>query len=551
MNDRSIDDARIGATMQLNRVASTDVHLSAVGFGTFQLQLVPERQAVDTLVRGFELGVNWVHTSHEYGGAEPLIAQAISRLERRIIVLNQASGEPAYMDAVFEKTRRMFGNADGSLEMFGINCIDDAELREQNVWGPGGLVELLKRKKEQGRVRALFCSTHGSPDYVARLITCGVFDAVMIPYNPLGFHALSYFEEAVGRQGEDLEQNRERIFPLASANGVALLVMKPLAGGLMCRGKAFPPRAWLSGEHEHLAAGDVLRGILEHPAVCAVVPGTASTEEAEENARAGHRPVLVGIERSAAIGTAIDEMRATICSRCGACHSSCSQRLPISFMFRDGYIWNYRSESAVVEDYLCYFALHSSKALACHTCQQQTCACPSGIDIPAALGRLHGVMIELRQEELLPPTPDEALGRWVQQRHWAQLVSKELPSTLSVGDERACRLWLHNSGTDTWHAPLDAHVDTGLALGVFIDGRLVGRVPLRHDVESGQRTNIAFSLRAPRRSGMHRVSLCLMPWRDRSQSARSSMLLTAPLRVDPRSMEPNAFGSFFRRWLRR
>ena len=34
-----------------------------VGFGTSQLQLVPERQAIDTLCRGFELGVNWVHLS--------------------------------------------------------------------------------------------------------------------------------------------------------------------------------------------------------------------------------------------------------------------------------------------------------------------------------------------------------------------------------------------------------------------------------------------------------------------------------------------------------
>ena len=63
--------------MQTRPVGRSGIHLSVVGFGTAQLQMVPEQQAVDTLVRGFDLGVNWVHTAPDYGGIDPWIQKAI------------------------------------------------------------------------------------------------------------------------------------------------------------------------------------------------------------------------------------------------------------------------------------------------------------------------------------------------------------------------------------------------------------------------------------------------------------------------------------------
>ena len=49
--------------MELRQLGRTGLRVSAVGFGTCQLRLVPEAQAIDTLLRGFELGVNLVHTA--------------------------------------------------------------------------------------------------------------------------------------------------------------------------------------------------------------------------------------------------------------------------------------------------------------------------------------------------------------------------------------------------------------------------------------------------------------------------------------------------------
>ena len=63
--------------MQQRRLGRTNLAVSAVGFGTCQLRLVTETQAIDTLLRGFDLGVNLVHTAPDYEGAEEIVARAV------------------------------------------------------------------------------------------------------------------------------------------------------------------------------------------------------------------------------------------------------------------------------------------------------------------------------------------------------------------------------------------------------------------------------------------------------------------------------------------
>ncbi|MHC4942545.1 MAG: aldo/keto reductase, partial [Planctomycetota bacterium] len=379
--------------MRFNRVGKTDIQLSSVGFGTCQLRLVPERQAIDTLKRGFELGVNWVHTAPDYGGTEELIARAIEESGKEIKVLSNGFGEMSHFKHLFENTCRIFKK--DRMEMYGISCVDDHEILGHNVWEKGGMIDFLLEKKEEGRIGSLFCTTHGNPEYIERLVTCGHFDAVMLSYNPLGFHVLSYYGKAEGKEFEDIDRTCEKIFPLAMEREVSLLIMKPLAGGMLCRSKAFPPHKRFSEERDELSASDVLRAILREPAVCAVVPGTASLDEAEENARAGHEPIEIPEERLKIIDDTVADMKAALCSRCGECEDTCSKSLRISWLFREGYIWNYPSDTFEALSRLHYFDLHPDKRLVCETCQDRTCRCPYGVDIPASLARIHGQMLSL------------------------------------------------------------------------------------------------------------------------------------------------------------
>jgi len=478
--------------MKYNQIGGTGLRLSVVGFGTCQYRLTPRRQAIETLIRGFKLGVNWVHTAPDYGGAENIIAEAVKKSGLNIHVLSNASGEMAHFKHIFENTCHILDT--NRLEMFGISGIDYCESLGQNVFGPGGMVEFLKRKKEEGRLGGLFCTTHGAPDYVAKLIRSGFFDAIMLSYNPLGFHVLSYFGESEGKAYEDIKKNKETVFPLALKHKVSLLIMKPLAGGLLCPSKAFLPHKRFSSESKCLSAPDLLRYILSFPAVSAVVPGTACIEEAEENALAGHEPVGISKQCANEIEQAVINMKADLCSRCGDCESTCSKSLPISWLFREAYIWNYPSDTFEALQRLHYFHLHPDDELACESCKNRTCICTKGIDIPVSLEHVHRQMKVLRKTNLMHATPEKIEKSTIKGAVSAQVLLKDIPSRIMAKDAVSGRLWIRNAGDEIWWSTASKDGRSALLLSIRTGKKTIIEVPLRHDVGPGLSTHFVFDL---------------------------------------------------------
>src|SRR5262249_9761764 len=167
--------------MEYRRLGRSGLSVSVVGLGTSQLRLVPERQALETLLRGFDLGINLVHTAPDYGRAEHFVAEAVARTDKRVFVASQGYDVPLNSSGPVHRFEELFETPckrlrTERLEIFGIAQIDDREARGENVWGAHGMVEFLQHKKEQGRLGAIFCTTHGSPQYVTRLVETGVFD---------------------------------------------------------------------------------------------------------------------------------------------------------------------------------------------------------------------------------------------------------------------------------------------------------------------------------------------------------------------------------------
>src|SRR5262249_19097599 len=154
----------------------TNLRVSVVGFGTCQLRLVPESQAVAALLRGISLGVNLIHTAPDYEGADDLIARALRQVSCDAIVCSQGYGPIGQFEQHFESLCAKLEKP--RLKLFGIACIDDREALGENVWGAGGMVDFLLRKKKQGRLDGIFCTTHGSPEHIKKLLQSDVFDAL-------------------------------------------------------------------------------------------------------------------------------------------------------------------------------------------------------------------------------------------------------------------------------------------------------------------------------------------------------------------------------------
>lgn len=503
--------------MNYRRLGRTGLRVSVVGFGTCQLRLVPERVAVETLRRGFELGVNIVHTAPDYEGADELVARVVKETAPDVIVCSQGYGSMDLFEYFFESTCAKFGKR--SLELFGIACVEDREALGENVWGAGGMVEFLLRKKQEGRLRGIFCTTHGSPEYIRGLIRTNVFDALMVAYNVLGFHLLSFstvrgqpdaarargsrssqppLPDAIGRRTtfESISRNRAEVFPLARQYDVGLMIMKPLAGGLLCAGKAFPPRAGLAPGGAGISAREALRLILGSPEVSCVVPGTASPAEAEENASAGCGDIAVPERKVEQLTANARSFDSAVCSRCGLCDSSCSQGLPVSWLFRAGYLSLYPSETFETQDELDYFRLHPSDHAACDACHNVTCHCPSGIDIKAGLVRIHQTMSELAGAGLAPSP--HAIQRRVRSvdGYGARIVISDIPTAIRPDTLATCRLYLENIGWRAWHAGGDEGKPR-TTLFVYLGGELQQVAGLRIDVHPGERGHFVFEFPAP------------------------------------------------------
>jgi glutamate-1-semialdehyde 2,1-aminomutase len=520
--------------MERRRVGRTDLELSVVGLGTAQLVMMPRRDAVAALARGFTLGANWVHSAPDYGEVEPWIADAIAASGRDVHVLAQGPGPLSMLEPYFEHTRRLFRR--DRLALYGLGCVDDLERIGENVWGAGGMVELLLEKKRAGQLGGIFCTTHGSAEYVTKLIRSGVFDAIMLAMNPVGFHLLTYNPPAEeGRTFEHIPDVRSQVLPVAVEHGVSILAMKALGGGLLSRGRAFPPHEWLASPAAPIAAGDLLKYALAEPGVCAVVAGCASLEEVEENVRAGHAPIELTSARRQLVERSAARMRLTLCSRCGACESSCSRSLPISFMFRDAYIWNYRTEAFMADDRFDYFRLHPDTALACATCVDRTCLCPQGLDVPQALTRVHANVHQLVAAGHRPGPAEQVHTAEGNGNGSVRVLSHDVPELMAAGTHAVARFVVENTSDAMWLAPQYARRKAdALGVAVSIEGRIAGRAPLRTNVSPGQRSMLVVELRAPLAEGTHDVEVALAPMTRSLDPSRKTKLHRGVLRVEAR-----------------
>ena len=501
--------------MNYRRLGRSELVVSVIGFGTTQLRRVPEKQAIQSLARAFELGVNLVNTGPDYEGADDLVAAALreSAPARPVVLSCQAGGSVSDIERAFETACETYGRP--CIDLFGLGAIAEQEAFGHDVWGAKGTVEFLRRKKEEGRVRALFASDHGNPAQMRRLVERDVFDVLMLAYNPLGFHIISFRPDKVwqietpplplkGEYGwEDMPRTGAEILPMARARDVGVMLMKPLAGGLLTASKAFPPIPWREGLPAPLAARDVLRYLLQEDGVSCVVPGMASVEEVEENAAAGSGPIPLEPAQREAVRAATAALSGTLCSRRGACEDTCSKGLPVSFIFRAAYHYLYPSAPFEVSSNLQYFKLHPWEQSACESCDNRTCRCPAGIDIPREMMAIHRKMVELRDRGLVP-AGNGGGEAWASGRDRSAVVlSRELPLRAPRGEHITIRVHLRNNSTRWWRrAPGPDRV----ALAVFLDEQRRATVPLRQDVWPTGQCHFAFTLQMTR-AGRHEVRL--------------------------------------------
>jgi diketogulonate reductase-like aldo/keto reductase len=233
-----------------------------VGLGTWNTFGGDEAAARAVVTAALAAGSHLFDSSPMYGGAERSLGRALEgRREGTVVATKIWTSSVEEGKRQYEAQLGFFGRVD-------IAQVHNLVARREHLpW--------LEAEREAGRVDRLGI-THYDPGAfgeLGRTMRTGRFDTVQLPYNPL-----------------ERECERE-LLPLAAELGLAVIVMRPLAGGrLVSRAPAAAELAPLRELGVETWAQALLKWVLSDERVDVAIPATSRPERAGENAAAGSPP---------------------------------------------------------------------------------------------------------------------------------------------------------------------------------------------------------------------------------------------------------------------
>jgi diketogulonate reductase-like aldo/keto reductase len=238
-----------------------------VGLGTWKTFDTDVQAAHRVLDAALAAGARLSDTSPMYGGAERSLATALdSRREQAVVATKIWADSLSEGHEQYERQLTWFGRVE-------IEQVHNLVLWREHL-------EWLELERAEGHVDRLGV-THYSPAAFGELVTAlrtGRFQTVQVPYNPL-----------------QRECERE-LLPLAAELGIAVIVMRPFAGGELLRRRPSPEELAALGVETWPQA--LLKWALSDERVDVVIPATKRHERARENAAAGASPRLDAEQRT-------------------------------------------------------------------------------------------------------------------------------------------------------------------------------------------------------------------------------------------------------------
>ena len=366
--------------MQYTTLGRTGIRVSRLGLGCMRLPVrddgkVDRPEAAALIRRALEGGITILdsHPNYHAGESEEVIGEALDGVPRDAYVLQTKT--PIYKapteDDNFE-TR-----LDMSLRRLRTDHIDvylyhSAALEHVKANGEAAL-EVMRRAREDGRIRHLGLSTHDTPDNVRTLVDSGVFESILMQYNLLDRKYAPCFEHA-------------------RAKGMGTSVMGPIGGGRLVH----PSDLTTLVPGSSSAAEACLRFVWSDPNVDVAFSGMSTLEQLEENLAIAARakPLepdeLDALEAEVEKRKALADLYCTGCNYCMPCPNGVN--IPNCFLYMN-WLAVYGLEGPARRAYagLVEKEADASRCVACGECEDK---CPQRIHIAEQLERTHQALAE-------------------------------------------------------------------------------------------------------------------------------------------------------------
>ena len=170
--------------MQYRRFGKTNLHLSVFSLGTMRY-LNDSENVQQTIEKALSLGINHLETARGYGDSEAYLGKAIKAglsVPRNQIYITTKIPPTADAD-----TMRQY--IDESLNRLNLDYLDCLGIHGLNTWqhlewvqAKNGCMQAVEEAINDGRVRHIGFSTHGSLDVILAAINTNLFEFVNLHY---------------------------------------------------------------------------------------------------------------------------------------------------------------------------------------------------------------------------------------------------------------------------------------------------------------------------------------------------------------------------------
>ena len=278
------------------------------------------------------------------------------------------------------------------LERLQIDCIDyyflhNVDLKAMNRLLKKDVLKFLSKAKQEGKIKYVGFSYHGTTEEFPLLLDAYDWDMVMIQYN--------YFDNNVQADIEGIHH--------AASKGIGIFIMEPLKGGILA-GK-MPDEVesiFKKADPSKTNAEWSISWILNHPEITCVFSGMNNIAQIDENIAIGNsvEPHSMSLEELETIDyakRALKELLQINCTSCGYC-LPCPRGVNIPEcmkIYNEKYLFNQKGllNQSLIDYYLTVsgIMIDSSNAGLCNGCGKCLRKCPQHLDIPKELDKVKNV----------------------------------------------------------------------------------------------------------------------------------------------------------------
>lgn len=357
-----------------------DLQLSALGMGAMRLPVIDgndntvnEPAVFEMVDRAMEQGVNYYDTAWGYhgGNSELVMGRALRRYPRDRFYL--ADKFPGYDLSNMDKVEEIFNR---QLEKCQVDFFDFylfhnvCEMNIDAYLDPThGIYEYLKQQKENGRIKHLGFSAHGSVETMKRFLDDYGKDMEFCQIQ------LNYLDWT-------LQDAKAKVDLLHSWN-IPIWVMEPLRGGRLANLPETQLAQLAALRPEETAPGWAFRFLQAVPGVTVILSGMSNLAQMNENLETFAKDAPLNMEETETLLASASELlgnKTVPCTACRYCTGYCPQALDIPTLLR---LYNDHSFSG--GGFLAPMALASmskekwpSACIGCRSCER---VCPQQIKI--------------------------------------------------------------------------------------------------------------------------------------------------------------------------